>query len=564
MYIIEHTYQSLLADVSRLSGVPSIGRSAFDGLEWCIVDAPKLEKELLAYIENQSDFSSLWPRWLLPLRDKFIETKSPYVLKLLRQLLLFCYKATHKHEKAIVKKFTSSWVRTQAEVSLWSPDRMSGFSRDVLRRARSHCTATLGHVRWDDIVPFHGPGASYNLSRDKGTWENWFAPIDSVFAYHKYFYLTRGDHWMSNPLGASQVRDEIHAKLIAVPKDARGPRLICVHPFESVWIQEGVRDALEASINRVNVHPWRWPRGQIHFDDQTYNGQLALEASKDRNYATLDLKEASDRLSDDLVQYLFGSHYRWFGCCRAQKVDIPSLNVTVPVNCYAPMGNATTFPVQSLVFWAVCVSTLELVGCTDHLLVFGDDIIVPTRHALLIMRVLEEFGLRVNQTKSFFRGAFRESCGVDAFDGVDVTPVRWKTDYDPSSPAGLMAASSIAMKLRKSGYHESSIELYSWIQGVLKKRYGLKLPITNNEDHGGICEFSESLSAVWSNAYWHRQYQRYVTPCIRLRERKSAFRHGWHHVLESLTSLQRTGRSNDPASMPSRHTLLNRGWTDLL
>jgi hypothetical protein len=33
--------------------------------------------------------------------------------------------------------------------------------------------------------------------------------------------------------------DIIEAKLIAVPKDSRGPRLICVHPAESIWIQQG-------------------------------------------------------------------------------------------------------------------------------------------------------------------------------------------------------------------------------------------------------------------------------------------------------------------------------------
>jgi hypothetical protein len=566
MQAIEHTYIGLLADVSRLTGVPSIGRSAYDGLEWCIFDAPKLEKELLDYIENGSDFSESWPLWLRPLRDLFIKGQNPFVLRWLRQLLLFCYKAAHALDNDTYKTFAKQWVRVQAETSLYSPDSMSGLCKEVLCRARAHCTASLTSVSWENIVPYHGPGAVYDSNWNKGRWSQWFATIEAAYPYSKYFYLPGVAHWISNPLEPHQIKDEIHARLIAVPKDARGPRLICVHPTESIWIQEGLRDQLETSITRRFIHPWNWPKGQVHFDDQTPNGRLALQASMDRTYATLDLKEASDRLSDTLVRELFGSHYRWFGSCRAQKADIPVLDRTVEISCYAPMGNATTFPVQSLVFWALCASTLEAIGCTDRLLVFGDDIIVPSAHAPLVIEVLEQFGLRVNRTKSFYKGAFRESCGVDAFNGINVTPTRWKTDYDPSFPAGLMAASSIAMNLRRSGYLESSIELYAWIRNVLKKDYGKELPISNNKEHGGICEYvpRRYSASAWDCAYWHRSYQRFVTPCLRLRERNSSFRHGWNHVLTSLTSLERTGRSNDPANSPSRRMLLNRGWTDLL
>jgi hypothetical protein len=566
MHAIEQTYIGLLADVGRLSGVRSISRSAYEGLTWCINDAPQLEKEILANIESGSVFTDRWPSWLVPLRDRFILRRDPSDLRFLRQLLLFCYKAEHRHDTKTNKTFAKQWVRTQASVSLFSPfsDSLSGPWRDVLARAKTHCTATLGNLDWKRIVPYHGPGAVYDKSFNKGLWSRWFHSIDTVYPYCRYHYLQNPDHWMDHPLDSETISDDIVARLTCVPKDARGPRLICVHPSEAVWIQEGLRDKLESSINRRNSPPWPWPKNHVHFDDQTPNATLALQASKDRRFATLDLKEASDRLSDCLVEYLFGQHYRWFGSCRAQYADIPLLNARVPISCYAPMGNATTFPVQSLVFWAVCVATMETFSSADHLLVFGDDIIVPSEQAPLIMEALERFGLVVNRAKSFYRGAFRESCGTDAFDGINVTPVRWKTTYDPSSLTGLQALSSIAMNLRRNGYLESSIVAYSILRSIMKGQYRQVLSCTNNPDHGGIAEYTDSLASVWHDAYWSRPYQKYVTRVIRLREVKSHFRHDWNHVLTSLTSLERTGRSCDPARAPSRGVRLSRGWTDIL
>jgi hypothetical protein len=564
MHAIEQTYTSLLTDVGLSTRVPSIRRSAYEGLTWCIVDAPQLEKELLSYVEHGSDFSGTWPRWLTPLRDRFIRDNNPLDLKALRQLLLFCYKAEHTHDNDTNKTFATSWVDVQRDVAAYSLDSIPDRWQSVLLRARTHCTSCLGLTAWDKIIPYHGPGAVYDRQPNKGKWSKWFTTIENCYPYAQYCYLSNPEHWMQNPLGPDEIDDCIVARLSLVPKDARGPRLICVHPSESVWIQEGLRDRLESAILRRRPSGWAWPLGQIHFDDQTVNGEAALKASLDRRHATLDLKEASDRLSVSLVRFLFGSHYRWFDSCRAQKVCVPLLSKVVDVGCYAPMGNATTFPVQSLVFWAVCVATLETVHSTDRVLVFGDDIVVPSAYFSLITEALEAFGLVVNHSKSFYKGAFRESCGVDAYNGVDVTPVRWKTTYDPLSVSGIMAISTIAQKLRQGGHHESSSELYGLIRDRLKGCHGKSLPCTNNPDHGGIAEYCTSDSSAWNEAYWHRDLQKYVTSVLRLRERTIAHPHGWNHVLSSLTSLERTGRSNDPAKAPSRGLQLDRGWTDVL
>jgi len=225
------------------------------------------------------------------------------------------------------------------------------------------------------------------------------------------------------------------------------------------------------------------------------------------------------------------------------------------------MGNATTFPVESLVFWAICSASLQYHGFHQPgaVFVFGDDIIVPAEMAEVVINDLESFGLVVNRTKSFWRSNFRESCGVDAFNGVNVTPVRWKTSVDAEHLVGMQSLSDMAMRLRVAGYTEAAVTAYD----ILRKRvnqYGIKLPFTDNPNHGGLCEFSSSINA-WSNAFWQKDLHYYATPVYRVEtiERKRSIC-DWNHVLESVVNLNLQGRSTIPARSVSRRTKLNRGW----
>lgn len=567
MQAIELTYISLLADIGLDRGIPSIRGSAFESLSWCVNDAPKLEKQLLQYIENNTPFG-VWPQWIVPLRDRFVERGDPLDLRALRQLLLFCYKAEHKHTDETEAKATEAWRDCNAAVRAWDECFITQ-PPALLASVTKHCTSALARTRWDSIVPFHGPGAVYDGNLNKGCWSRWYSTIESLFPYSDFFSVSR--HLLDDD-AQMEITDDIVARLIAVPKDSRGPRLICVHPTESVWIQQGLRIKMEKAISRSRClrHTKTWPKGHVLFDDQTINASLALKASIDRSYATLDLKEASDRLSNRLVQALFGSHYRWFGCCRATFVEIQSrakgskngdFPIKEEIHSYAPMGNATTFPVQALVFWSVCVAAMEARGFHQpaDCYVFGDDIIVPNEMYDVCKDALTSFGLVVNQEKSFSKSFFRESCGTDAFKGIDVTPVRWKTTYDAHRLEDLQSLSSIAQRLRIQGYDQASKECYSLLSDRLRT-YGKVLPLTNDPSHGGIAEYSENPYYVMRDAYWHNTLHMYVSPILRLTQGSNTLRHGWNHVLSSLTSLERTGRSCDPSTTPSRGSRLNRGW----
>lgn len=570
MHVIEHTYVSLLADVARITGFSEIRGSNY-GLQWCLNEAPKLEKQLLAAVETgcEPDFDK-WPAELRGLaRASLVDAQ---MMRAIRQLLLFCYKAYVTHDNKTTEATYEGFLRTNRDLGSWTAG-LSRASPYLLKIARRHCQSVLSRFRAKAIKPSHGPGA---VTTSKDTWRKTYSTIECIYPYSDWFYLYfNRDH--AEQWDGSDHEDIIQAKVIDVPKDTRGPRLICVHPAEAIWIQQGVRRELERVISLPRSAKGPWPHGHIFFNDQSVNGKIALLSSKSRRYATIDMKEASDRISDALVQILFGDMYKYFGCCRATEFMIPNhmgkTHVTDFINSYAPMGNATTFPVQSLVFWSICVASLQYHGFHQPgaVFVFGDDIIIPSEAAETVIDDLESFGLLVNRTKSFWRGAFRESCGVDAFKGVNVTPIRWKTTVDAEHPSALLSLSDLGMRLRIHGYEEAAITVYAILRCRLRARYGKQLFLTNNRNHGGIAEYTTCDSSAWRDAFWHRDLQKFCSPVWRLSEIPNDREiDGWNHILESICRLSRKGEVNfmgrDPTSTAkdvSRRLRLNRGWTDL-
>lgn len=317
MHLILDTYKSLLADVARLSGFSEI-RGSLVELQWCLNEAPKLEKLILASIETGESLDlDSFPKSLHRLaRASLVDALS---LRYMRQLLLFSYKANVTHDITTTEKAFKAFFDVNATVGSFASD-LATRSPKLLDRARRHCQSVLSVLKEKDFIPSHGPGAS---TTPKNIWTRAYSTIDSVFCPADMFACYyNADH--NAELEDRQWDDHITAKLIAVPKDTRGPRLICVHPAEAIWAQQAVRRALEKSISRSRFSYGPWPKGHIHFDNQDVNGRIALLSSRSGRYATLDMKEASDRISDSLVQILFGRKYKYFGCCRAQKVRLPS------------------------------------------------------------------------------------------------------------------------------------------------------------------------------------------------------------------------------------------------
>jgi hypothetical protein len=125
------------------------------------------------------------------------------------------------------------------------------------------------------------------------------------------------------------------------------------------------------------------------------------------------------------------------------------LGETVELNMVSTMGNAGTFPLETLVFWAIGVATvmqrtrknpyslLSLPEERDLVSVFGDDCILPTVDAQAFMANAEAVGFSVNTEKSYFSEGpgFRESCGGDFYHGSYVRPLYIKAPTSTSMSA---------------------------------------------------------------------------------------------------------------------------------
>lgn len=219
-----------------------------------------------------------------------------------------------------------------------------------------------------------------------------------------------------------------------VPKNAKTDRFICKEPCMNMFLQRGFGGFIRRRLKTIGVD----------LDDQTHNQQLSAIGSNDGSLATIDLKAASDSISLRLVQDLLpGDWYEALVAVRSERVrltekDFPLLKNTdfggltheskgrdywCTLEKISSMGNGFTFELESLIFWALTSTVIELAGIDDTRIgIYGDDIICPTPVAGRVLEVLGYAGFACNVEKTFMDGPFRESCGFHAFNGRDVSP----------------------------------------------------------------------------------------------------------------------------------------------
>lgn len=568
--ILLTVYKRLLADICVLSGV-SLDAPDEITYDWVLKEGPLLDKAILMFIEGSAPMPIL-PEWLVPLWDRFIVTNDGTYLKYIRQVLVFCYKAEYEPTNEQLEYANNVFEETDSLVGVWDSAFRRG-PRHHHTTARQIVTSVVREIarqgKFKNIIPCHGPGAVFppRIPSQKSAFLTLYRSIVELYPYDQFF-CGIPSFWMDvmvdNRNGPLSEEDEIVANLIAVPKDSRGPRLICVHPAEAIWIQQGQRQVLEAAI-----HQFPLTRGKINFTDQSVNGGLALISSKTRELVTLDLKEASDRMSSELVRYLFGETvYQWISCSRAVKVKLLDGRV-MPLRKWAPMGNALTFPVQSLVFWAlVYASIVSRYGeYCNEIYVFGDDILYPVKYHEGVLEGLVSSGLVPNMAKTFRRGLFRESCGVDAYNGKDVTPLRAKKQ-GINSTQDAVSFLDLAKRLRIGGYECCAAFIYSRLSQYL----GGQLPLSNNPHATGFVEYVDKDWVQLMLSEPRMRFKRTVhTWGVRSLMVKSSndtgYTRDWYHVQDSLLRLAHMGdRISDRGTeypYPYR-ARLKYGWTDCI
>jgi hypothetical protein len=382
----------------------------------------------------------------------------------------------------------------------------------------------------------HGPGAVAERlgSHEKSCFPNWPDKLQAVFPFHKIANTASSD--VERPSN-----HEVASRLICVPKTAKSPRLIASEPTAHQYCQQGVRhflvDRLRKSFLRTDF---------VDFHDQSKSGDLVLLASLDRKLVTVDLTDASDRLSCWTVERVFRRNPSLLTALHAARTryvrdEISSVPGFLKPKKFASQGTAVTFPVQSIVFLSIAlgvcldgeVSKDAIRKLRGKVRVFGDDIVIPRYGYERLIRVMNSLQLKVNETKSFVNGNFRESCGVDGFKGYDVTPVKPKT-LVADSPASCQAVVDTSNNLFNKGLWNASDSLRALLPARLRR--AIRIVGINDAGSSGFTAFSGSyeshLAKRW-NSRLHRNEVRVWTLSVQSQKRP---REGWPVLLDFFTS----------------------------
>lgn len=391
---------------------------------------------------------------------------------------------------------------------------------DLFGRVADRLWSVLfGDFTVEDLVPRHGPGATAQklLNNQKFSDYGWPLRLQRSFK-PDWFRFGNLNHWLEeyDRLEEHSPKDELPVRVVTVPKTMKGPRTIAIEPVCMQYAQQGL---MRYFVEKLETHPYT--KGRINFSDQSVNGKLALESSKTLSWGTLDLSEASDRVHSKLVWRMLKSvpslREACFAC-RSTRADVPGHGV-IPLAKFASMGSALCFPIESMVFYTIALCAIidskglyhlprgvESLG--SKVRVYGDDIIVPTDMVESVKSWLTALGLKVNERKTFFTGKFRESCGVDAYDGHDVTPC-YMRHLPPShirDAAGVASTVSLGNQLFAKGLWKTS----NMVKSMLERVVG-SLP-TSRYAIGGLHWYSPSGFSGLRR--WNKTLHRFETKCL--------------------------------------------------
>jgi hypothetical protein len=321
----------------------------------------------------------------------------------------------------------------------------------------------------------HGTGAvAERIGADgKSAFKSWPRKLNTIFPYQLFGKCHNDLTEVTESEGPSQLH--------MVPKTLKSPRIIAAEPVAHQWCQGLTLNFLEFELRRL------FDGAFIDLRAQHKSGAMVLEASRDGSLATVDLSDASDRLSCYVVERVFRRNPALLNAFHAARTRYVRLDAKhknfLQLKKFATQGTGVTFPVQSIVFLccaiaASCrgrVSWKNVNKLRRTVRVYGDDIIVPVHGYDGLRMLLETLGLKVNERKSFATGGFRESCGTDGFRGYDITPCKPQV-FSPDSPSDVIAIVEESNNLFKKGFWNASVSLLSRVPSYAMRRLRVSGP----------------------------------------------------------------------------------------
>ncbi len=284
-------------------------------------------------------------------------------------------------------------------------------------------------------------------------------------------------------------------KLFFAPKNAEISRTCCTEASLEMLFQKACGAFIESRLRKhfginLSVQP-------------DYNRELARLGSIDGTFGTMDLVSASDSISLQLILRVLDN-----GPLKDMLLRARSKNAVLPdgseveLRMISTMGNGFTFPLQTIIFASAVRAVYQLMGfpcrCPrTEFAVFGDDIIVRREAFDFTRRMLNKLGFEVNAGKSFNTGGFRESCGTDWHNGLNVRGV-----YVRSLETPQQICSCLNRLVRWCS--SSGIMLPVTVRFLLTLfPRGFRVPRSLSDDAGLHVPFELTIPKV-TNAYWFR------------------------------------------------------------
>ena len=451
-------------------------RTQHEGITFLTTTLPNLFKGFLAFLETGTsaysgfaiDNATGHPYFLGGLfRLACVsDEKGIQAFRALYQMCVWFKKLRGPYSEAILKKSKDEFVVTDQMIG--SLDFDNEFDELIIEHASAlvrdvfSCIEEQGRFE-QKFKPRPGPGATNTPSH---VYER-YAPrklgnVDIEMMLYDWMYTDyQSLHNQHSKQNIQRMWDdgycEYKSRLKAVPKTFGKPRLICIEENEMQYLQQGLKSLM---YDVIENHPLT--KGKVNFTRQDINQNLALESSASRENSTIDMSEASDRISRLLVEKIFSKcpimlHYLKLLSTRIITIDDKDYHC----NKFSPMGSGICFPVMSIVHWSLIRAIMELSSTLndhiDSLHVYGDDIIISSKSHTAITTILPRFGMKLNVNKSYASSFFRESCGMDAYNGVRVTPVYLK--YTPTivmGPAATMSTIAVENQLYEAGYKNAA------------------------------------------------------------------------------------------------------------
>lgn len=405
---------------------------------------------------------------------EFYKTGSP---TLLRFLLTFCYfgKKFFFDRADLDALSLRKWLEVESRISkVELPDGIIKNLRTLLAWAFDE------GWNFEEFLPRHGTGsvAERGIRTFNQKCDGFSLTPDLAYTYfNSKSSIEFGDAiGLLTPDGSLRIElCKQAARLKFVPKNYKTTRSICMEPRAKAWAQQAVRLVYEDWLRQG---PFRF---FVDLKRQDRSRSMARLGSFTCLVDTVDLSSASDSVLWELVFRTFPAKVlKHLLATRTSMVELPDGTI-FQMKKFAPMGSALCFPVQSTIYTAVILlqyiayfrgmaaddpnlfqgfdfsNVMSIIApgigkygdLLQPFVCYGDDLILDTRITSNTIDCLSTLGFEVNKEKSFMANdAIRESCGIYAYVGKDVTPLLFKVP----GKAPLVSIQAVASFIDQANY----------------------------------------------------------------------------------------------------------------